>query len=352
MRHPSFEGMREDKKARDVMRETPIKMKEAVKKSSKLIKPTKDTGRKTLLNPTEETQVKKINGHEMKFSNLSKIYWPKEKYTKRDLLNYYYQVAPFILPYLKERPQSLNRYPNGITGESFYQKDVTGKAPDWIEVFPYTTSEGEDKNYMVCNKEADLLYMANLGCIEIHPWSSTRANPDNPDWCLIDLDPSDKNTFEQVITVAQTVKQVLDEIKVEGYCKTSGSTGMHVYIPLKPEYSYDECQLFGRWIATQVNERLPDITSIERIVKKRRGKLYVDFLQNRPGATLAAPYSARPKPGATVSMPLHWEEVKKGLALKDFTIKNSVERIKREGDIFKPVLTKGIDLAKVLSKLS
>lgn len=362
MRHPSFEGMREDKKAKDVMKEKPVKTKIAVKAPAKsasgkasstanLLKPVDSKDRKTLLNPTEETQVKKINGHELKFSNLSKIYWPKEKYTKRDLINYYYQVAEYILPYLKERPQSLNRYPNGITGESFYQKDMTGKAPGWIELFPYTTSDEKNKNYMVCNKESDLLYMINLGCIEIHPWSSTRKKPDNPDWCLIDLDPSDTNTFEQVIQVAQTTKKVLDAIGVEGYCKTSGSTGMHIYIPLKPRYSYDECQLFGRWIAMQVHEQLPDITSVERIVKKRKGKLYVDFLQNRPGATLAAPYSARPKHGATVSMPLHWEEVKKGLKLKDYTIKNAVERIKREGDIFKGVLTNGIDLGKVLKKL-
>ena len=345
------------------MREKAVKTKEAVKEpakkaaakksssTAKLIKPVDSKGRKTLLNPSEESQVKKVNGHDLKFSNLSKIYWPKEKYTKRDLINYYYQVAEYILPYLKERPQSLNRYPNGITGESFYQKDMTGKAPGWIELFPYTTSDEKDKNYMVCNKEADLLYMINLGCIEIHPWSSTRERPDNPDWCLIDLDPSDTNTFEQVIQVAQTTKKVLDAIGVEGFCKTSGSTGMHIYIPLKPKYSYDECQLFGRWIAMQVHEQLPDITSVERIVKKRKGKLYIDFLQNRPGATLAAPYSARPKPGATVSMPLHWEEVKKGLKLKDYTIKNAAERVKREGDIFKGVLTNGIDLGKVLKQL-
>jgi bifunctional non-homologous end joining protein LigD len=363
MRHPSFEGLREDKKAKDVMRENPVKTKEAVKSTAKkaapkktssagkLLKPVSTKERKTLLNPKEETQVKEINGHELKFSNLSKIFWPKEKYTKRDLINYYYQAAPYILPYLKERPQSLNRYPNGINGESFYQKDMTGKAPEWIELFPYTTSDEKDKNYMVCNKEEDLLYMANLGCIEIHPWSSTRSKPDNPDWCLIDLDPSDSNTFDQVIKVAQVTKKVLDAIGVEGYCKTSGSTGMHVYIPLKPKYTYDECQLFGRWIAIQVHEQLPDITSVERIVKNRKGKLYVDFLQNRPGATLAAPYSARPKPGATISMPLHWDEVKKGLKLKDYTIKNAMDRIKSVGDIFKPVLTNGIDLGKVLKQL-
>ncbi len=357
MRHPSFEGLREDKDPKDVIRELPVKasslpaLKNTKTTKKKLVKPAASTQRKTLLNPSEKTQVRKINGNEIRFTNLDKIYWPKEKYTKRELLNYYYQVALYILPYLKDRPQSLNRFPNGINGKSFYQKDLTGKAPGWIDLFPYTTSEGEKKNYMLCNKESDLLFMVNQGCIEINPWSSTSKNPDHPDWCLIDLDPSARNDFDDVITVAKEVKIVLDEIGIEGYCKTSGSTGMHVYIPLQPKYSYDEVQLLGRWIATHVNERLPGLTSVERVVKKRRGKLYIDFLQNRPGATLAAPYSARPKPGATVSMPVHWEEVKKGLSLKDFTIKNAVARLRSEGDIFKPVLGKGVDLKKILAVL-
>jgi bifunctional non-homologous end joining protein LigD len=247
-----------------------------------------------------------------------------------------------------DRPQSLNRFPNGIKGHSFYQKDVTDKSPDWIKQFPYHTSDGEDKNFLVPEDEAGLLYMANLGTIEMNPWNSTIHNPDNPDWCLIDLDPDKGNTFEQVIETAQTVKEVLDELKIKGYAKTSGSTGIHVYIPLGAKYTYDQSQLFGKLIASQVHERLPKFTSIERMTKNRKGKLYIDYLQNRPKATLAAPYSLRPKPGATVSMPLHWEEVKKGLQLKDFTIKNALERIKREGDIFKPVLGRGINMKKFL----
>jgi len=356
MRHPSFEGLRTDKKAKDVKKETAIPV-EAVKETTKKEKVNKytkavtDKDRKTLLNPSEETQVKKINGHDIKFTNLSKIFWPAEKFTKRDMLNYYYQVAPYLLPYLKNRPQSLNRYPNGINGKSFYQKDVTGKAPDWIKMEPYTTSEGDDKNFLVPEDEASILYMANAGAIEMNPWNSTIHNPNNPDWCLIDLDPSDKNGFDIVIKVAQATKEVLDTMGVTGYPKTSGSTGIHVYIPLGAKYSYDQCQMFGRIIATQVNNMLPDITSIERLTKARKNKLYVDFLQNRPKATLAAPYSLRPKPGATVSMPLYWEEVKKGLTMKDFTIENAMDRIKSEGDIFKPVLGKGIDLNKILGKL-
>jgi bifunctional non-homologous end joining protein LigD len=356
MRHPSFEGLRIDKKAKDVRKEKAIpveKVKETTKreKSNKYTKPATDKSRKTLLNPTDETQVRKINGHEIKFTNLSKIFWPAEKYTKRDMLNYYYQVAPYLLPYLKDRPQSLNRYPNGINGKSFYQKDITGKAPDWIKMEPYTTSEREDKNFLVPEDEASILYMANSGAIEMNPWNSTIHNPDNPDWCLIDLDPSDKNGFDIVIKTAQATKEVLDTMGVTGYPKTSGSTGIHVYIPLGAKYTYDQCQMFGRIIATQVNNMLPDITSIERLTKARKNKLYVDFLQNRPKATLAAPYSLRPRPGATVSMPLYWEEVKKGLKMKDFNIENAMDRIKSEGDIFKHVLGKGVNLIKILEKL-
>ncbi len=355
MRHPSFEGLRTDKKAKEVKKEKEIPVNEAIAKektsSNKYTKPVSDKTRKTLLNPTEETQVKKINGHELKFTNLSKIYWPKEKYTKRDMLNYYYQVSPYLLPYLKDRPQSLNRYPNGINGKSFYQKDVTGKVPDWIKMEPYTTSEGENKNFLVPEDEASILYMANAGAIEMNPWNSTIHKEDYPDWCLIDLDPSDKQGFEVVIEVAQATKQVLDTMGVPGYPKTSGSTGIHVYIPLGAKYTYDQCQMFGRIIATQVNNMLPEITSIERLTKARKNKLYVDFLQNRPKATLAAPYSLRPKPGAPVSMPLYWEEVKKGLSIKDFTIENAMDRIISEGDIFKPVLGKGIDLNKILKDI-
>jgi bifunctional non-homologous end joining protein LigD len=355
-RHPSFEGMRSDKKAKEVVRETQIETNEITehaeksnKATSGLVTAPKRTGKQTLLNPTEETQVKKINGHDLKFSNLSKVYWPEEGYTKRDMFNYYYQVAEYILPYLKDRPQSLNRFPNGIHGKSFYQKDVKGKAPDWIKRHPYTTSDGEDKEFAVGDDEATLLWMASLGCIEMNPWFSTVHHPDNPDYCVIDLDP-DQNTFEQVIQAAQEVKKVLDAIGIPGYPKTSGSTGIHIYIPLGAKYTYDQSQMFGKLIVSIVHEQLSDFTSLERQIKNRGGKMYLDFLQNRPGATIAGPYSLRPKPGATVSMPLHWEEVKPGLTMKDFAIKNAVQRLQSEGDIFINVLRKGIDMEKALAK--
>jgi bifunctional non-homologous end joining protein LigD len=349
MRHPSFQGMRTDKKAKGVVqeKEMPVeKLKTSKLKGKEVLPSPVKTSRKTLLNPKEEMQVRMINGHELKFKNLSKLYWPKEKISKRDMLNYYYQVAPYMLPYLKDRPQSLNRHPNGINGMSFYQKDVTDKVPDWIAKFPYRSEdEDRDKNFMVCTNEAGILYMASLGCIEMNPWSSRIQKPDHPDWCIIDLDP-DKNPFDKVIEAALVTRKVLDEVKLPSYVKTSGSTGIHIYIPLGAKYNYEDSKEFARRIVKIVQRRTSSFTSIERATKNRKGKLYLDFLQNRPQATLAAPYSLRPKPGATVSMPLHWEEVKKGLKMSDFNIHNAMKRIEKTGDIFKPVLGKGINLPK------
>lgn len=341
-RHPSFQGMRMDKDAKDVVHEN-------AKEVDEIVGEVKTSGPKTILNPKDETQVRKINGKELKFTNLSKVYWPEDGVTKRDMFNYYYQVADFILPYLKDRPQSLNRFPGGIHGESFYQKDVKGKAPDWAKTFPYSTSDGEPKEYLVGDDLATLLWMASLGCIELNPWFSRVQSPDYPDYCVIDLDP-DKQHFDQVIEVALAVKGVLDSIEVPCFPKTSGSTGIHIYIPTNAKYTYDQTQLFARIIVGIVNQELPNLTSLERTVSARKGKIYLDFLQNRPGATIAGPYSLRPKIGATVSMPLEWEEVKPGLKMKDFTIFNTMERLKKKGDLFKPVLGKGIDLEKAIKK--
>lgn len=382
MRHPSFEGMRIDKNAVNIKLEeekpteeiVPVKKQPAGKKkpvtskistakkestnknlAAKLLKGSAGVQRKTLLNPTEKSQTKTINGHNITFNNLHKIYYPALKgqkaVSKRDVINYYYQVAPYMLPYMKDRPQTLIRYPNGINGESFYQKDVTGKVPDWIEQFPYSSEAGGNRNFLVCTNEASLLLIASMGGLEMHPWSSRVQKPGNPDWCIIDLDPSDTTTFEQVIKAAQTTKEVLDAIGANACCKTSGATGMHIYIPLGAKYTYEQSKEFGRVLVTIVQSQLPKFTSIERIIENRQGKMYLDFLQNRPQATLAAPYSLRPKPGATVSMPLHWNEVKKGLKMKQFTIFNAVDRVKNQGDIFKEAIGKGINLKQVLKNI-
>jgi bifunctional non-homologous end joining protein LigD len=357
MRHPSFRGLREDKNPKEVSWENAVPTSVIIDdehegKQKGILKAPGKKERKTLLNPTDETQVRKIDGHDLKFTNLSKVFWPDEKVTKRDMLNYYYQVVPFMLPYMKDRPQTLNRFPNGIHGQSFYQKDVTGKVPDWIQTHAYY-SEGDErkKHFLVCTDEASLLYIASLGCIEMNPWSSRTQAPDNPDWCIIDLDPDKKNTFDQVIEAAQVTKEILDAIGVTACCKTSGSTGLHIYIPLGTNYTYEDSKEFARAVVTRVQRQIPDFTTIERKVSDRQGRMYLDFLQNRPQATVAAPYSLRPKPGASISMPLHWEEVKKGLKIRDFNINNAMSRLKTEGDLFKGVLGKGINIEKALKKL-
>jgi bifunctional non-homologous end joining protein LigD len=392
LRQPIFMGLREDKNARDVHKENAVNTDTAVqegeaetkstKKQTSQKMPTKtvkktakpetsartglsdgpnaerkiqstERSEKKLLNDEQKEQVVTIDKKELTFTNLDKIYWPADKYTKRDLINYYDQIASFILPYLKDRPQSMNRHPNGINKPGFYQKDVSGgKVADWLEKHDYLSeSDGQTKQYLVCTDEASLLYMANLGCIEMNPWHSTTKKPENPTWCVIDLDPGNIS-FDKVIEAAQVIKQLTDELAIDTYCKTSGSTGLHIYIPLGAAYDYDQSRQLAELIVTMAYREMPSFTSLERSPAKRKNKIYLDFLQNRTIQTIAAPYSIRPKPGATASAPLHWEEVKKGLSIQDFTIQNMYSRAKEVGDIFKPVLGKGINLKKVLSRIN
>jgi bifunctional non-homologous end joining protein LigD len=253
---------------------------------------------------------------------------------------------------MKDRPQSLNRHPNGITGQNFFQKDVKGKVPEWIKTHvDFSESTNANVEYLVCSDEASLIYMANLGCIEMHPWHSRVQSPDSPNWCLIDLDPDKSNPFDQVIETSKVVKELLNTVGAESFVKTSGSTGIHIYIPLGAKYSYDQSKQLAQLIVTIVNQQLADTTSIERNPSKRKGKIYLDYLQNRQTQTAAAPYSLRPKPGVPVSTPLDWSELKRGLTPTTYNALNIFDRLKKEGDLFKGVLGKGIDLNKVLKKI-
>ncbi len=267
------------------------------------------------------------------------------------MINYYLSIAPYMLPYMMDRPQSLNRHPNGIDAPNFYQKDMAGKVPDWMQTHKdFSESTNETVEYLVCSNEATLIYMANMGCIEMHPWHSRAQKPLNPDYCLIDLDPQDVE-FDKVIECASVVKKILDVIGADSYCKTSGSRGLHIYIPLAAQYSFEQSKQLAELVVNMVHIEIPEYTSIERSPVKRRNKIYLDYLQNRETQTAAAPYSLRPKPGVPVSTPLHWGEVKKGLTPTTFNINNILDRVKAEGDLFAPVLGKGIDLAQVLQKL-
>jgi bifunctional non-homologous end joining protein LigD len=324
MRHPQFEGLRPDKKPTDVAREKP--------------------------HNTKTMPVKNPGGLPFELTHPDKVFFPKTKYTKGDLVKYYEAVAEYMLPYLSDRPHSLIRMPSGIDGESFYQKN-NPHLPDWVphkDIF--SESNNENLRWMVGGDLSTLLYMVQLGCVEINPWNSRVGSLDHPDWIVIDLDP-DGNDFEEVIEIARTVHEVCEEWGVPTHPKTSGKSGIHIYIPMGAKYTYEQGKNLAHLIVLEVHKRTPKITSVERMPEKRKRKIYLDYLQNREGQTLAAPYSVRPTPEATVSMPLHWSEIKPGLKPTDFTIQNALKRIKKNGDIFDPVLAKPIDLKKVLKNI-
>ncbi|MCX8533764.1 DNA ligase D [Chryseobacterium luquanense] len=337
-RHPVFVAIREDKNPEDLNQ----KPKEMKAKTSTKKAETSD-------NDKEIT----VNKQKVKLTNQDKIYFPKDGITKGEVIDYYQSVSKYILPHLKNRPLSLNRFPNGIEELGFYQKDAGDSIPDWVKTTE-VYSESTDKNidYVYCNDKATLAYLNNLGCIDMNPWNSSLPDLEHPDYLVLDLDPSKKNTFDDVIETALQVNEVLKSIKIKGYCKTSGSTGIHIYIPMGGQYDFNQVKDFAHILMKQVNEKLPKLTTLERSLQKRDDKkIYLDYLQNRTGQTLASIYSIRPKEGAPVSMPLEWEELKKGLKPTDFNIHNALERIKEKGDLFKPVLGKGIDMMKALELL-
>lgn len=340
MRHPIFLRMREDKSVKDIdMQKT---KSAATAKAKKPAASAKDAG--------NELSIGRIK---VKITNRDKMYWPADGITKGMMIDYYQTMAEYILPYLKDRPESLKRNPNGILDKGFYHKDAGEGAPAFVKSNPlYSESAKKDIDYIICNNKATLAYLNNLGCIELNPWNSTTRALDKPDYMIIDIDPSAKNNFEQVIETALVFKQVLDKAGADSFCKTSGATGLHIYVPMGRKYLYEQVRGFAEIICSMVHEQLPKFTSMERNLKKRGGKIYLDYLQNSRGQTIAAAYSLRPQPGATVSTPLLWKEVRKGLHPSGFTIKTVPERVKKMKDIFKPVLGKGTDLKKCLARIS
>lgn len=329
MRQPIFMGLRDDKPTKGVEKER-IFSKDA---------PEKDI-----------TEIE-VGKQKIKLTNLNKIFWAEEKITKGDLIDYYREISSFILPYLKDRPESLLRYPNGIREKGFFHKDMKFLSSDWIKkVSIPSESHGAPIHYLLINDEASLIYAINMGCIDLNPWNSRVGHLENPDYLIIDLDPEDIS-FESVVKVAQACREVLESLGIESYPKTSGARGMHIYIPMGAKYTYEQTRHFAELLAVQIHSKVFDITSMVRNPKDRQGKVYLDFLQNSRGQTLASAYSVRAKPGATVSAPLKWSEVTSKLHPSQFTIKNMVKRLDSHGDLFKGVLGKGIDMEKVLKKL-
>ncbi|MBX7066409.1 MAG: non-homologous end-joining DNA ligase [Parachlamydiales bacterium] len=282
----------------------------------------------------------------MKLSNLDKIYWPKEKITKGEMLEYYAKVAKTLLLYTKDRPLVMHRFPNGVKEEGFYQKDVMD-VPDFVQTKAIAHANRK-VHYILGQNVETLLYAANLGSIEMHLFNSRVKTLEKPDYMVLDLDPQ-SISFDAVIDVALVFHEILEKLKIPHFPKTSGGSGMHIYVPLKCKYTYEESRHYAMEIAKLVNEVLPKITSLERNPKKRNRKVYLDTQQNSKGALAVAPYSVRAFAKAPVSTPLSWNEVKHGLLPEDFTIKNVPARLAKKGDLFKGIFGKGANL-KILKK--
>jgi len=334
LRAPVFVGLREDKLATEVVREASVA----------------PSAGKLDLSGKEVTA--DVDGHRLKFTNLDKIYFPKDHWKKRDLLEYYDNVSEWLLPHLKGRPLSLKRYPNGIAEDYFFQKNAGSHFPDWLHLEPIVEHHPPKTNqYPVANDRASLLYLVNLGCIDHNPWMSRVGQLEHPDWILLDLDPVEAS-FDKIVEAALLIREVLSDLKLEGYPKTTGGDGMHVYIPLDPVYTYDQVRSFAEILSHLALDREPNLFTTPRAVEKRKkGRVYFDYLQIGTGKTISSPYSVRAHDGAPVATPLAWEEVVRGLRPEDFRIDNTVERFRRVGDLFAPVLEGGQRLEPALEKL-
>jgi bifunctional non-homologous end joining protein LigD len=272
-----------------------------------------------------------VEGQPVSVTSLERVYWPDEKITKFDLLCYYLQVSPRLMPFLKNRPAILQRWPRGVNAPMFFQQDLES-APAFIKTIRLTNQQGRQLDYAVYTTTASLLHFVNLGSIEQHPWHSTTANLDKPDWIAIDLDPK-KAPWENVLQVALITKEVCDEVGLNAFPKTSGSSGIHIYLPLKPTNEYERVAEFSRLLAAEVASRAPKIATVERTIAKRKSdQVYVDWMQNARGKSLAAVFTARAKPKATVSMPLTWKQIEQGVKISDFTVKNVPALLNKTGD--------------------
>jgi len=343
LRHPTFLGLRSDKRPEACQRELPP------------LPPPEGEGRGEggamsdpgpLIMPST-LEVERV----VKVTNPKKVFWPAEGYTKGDLIAYYQTVAPLLLPYLEDRPLVLTRYPDGITGKSFFQKDAPDFIPSWVRTERiYSKDADREIDYFIVNDAETISYVINLGTIPLHLWSARLQSLDRPDWLILDLDPKGA-PFTDVVAVAQALHRILDELELPSYVKTSGATGLHILLPLGARYSHEESRTFARLLALLAVEAVPEIATIARPIQSRAGKVYVDFGQNGHGRTIVAPYSVRPLPGAPVSCPLEWGEVTPGLDPARFTIVTLPARFAKMADPLVPVLTGSLDMAAAIARI-
>ncbi len=344
LRHPTFLGMRADKRPKDCRREEPVSIEASAQEGAA-------PGAEDAAPADARAKAPHSSARpDVRLTNVKKVFWP-EGYTKGDLIRYYESVAPLLLPYLRDRPVVLTRYPDGITGKSFFQKDAPVYVPDWLRTETVHSSDGErDIRYFVIEDTESLRYIANLGTIPIHVWSARVNTLEHPDWLVLDLDPKEA-PFTHVVQVARALKTILDEVALPSYIKTSGATGLHVLIPMGRRYSHEETRTFARLLAMLTVESVPEISTVTRSIKGRGGKVYVDFRQNGRGNTIVGPYSVRPLPGAPASCPLRWDEVTARLNPARFTIQTIPERFESMPDPMTDVLGPGVDMGSAIAAI-
>jgi bifunctional non-homologous end joining protein LigD len=353
LRHPAFVRLRPDKRVDEVERQTGDGRRETRESeagpSGDLPSPVSDHPSDLPPPATPPPPAQRT----IQFSNLRKVFWPAEQYTKGDLIEYYRAISRWLLPYLRNRPLVMTRFPDGIEGKSFYQKDAPEFAPEWIRTVPIWSNDTQrDIRYFVCDDEDSLLYIANLGTIPLHIWASRVGSLETPDWCVIDLDPKEA-TFADVIRCAQALREICAAIGLPHYVKTTGKTGLHILIPLGRQCTYEQSRHLGELLARLVIRELQDVATITRTINRRGDKVYIDYLQNRHGQLIVAPFSVRPLPGASVSMPLTWDEVNEGLDPRSYTIRTAVDRMIASGtDPVVAVIEEKPDLATALERLA
>ena len=277
-------------------------------------------------------------------TNLQKVFWPEEGYTKGDVVAYYREVAPVLLPHIRDRPQSLHRHPNGITQPGFFQKEMASTAPKWAKTVNVASAhKNAYVTYMVCNEIDTLLFMANLGCIELNAWLSRTTNLERPDYAVIDIDPG-KLKFDAVVKAALEVRKLLDKYELPSFCKTSGGRGIHIYIPTKVPCDFELTRTFAANVGELLHQKLPEMTGTNRNPGTRQFKIYIDALQNRRGQTMATVYSLRPQPGAPVGMPIRWDEINLKLDPSKFNIKTALQRLDKVGDLWSGMEKSAVNL--------
>lgn len=352
LRHPVFLRLRDDKPMEDCRLDGEGPLPGAARTANGVPPPSRSAAEPGTAAADTAARKPAAAKREVRFSNLDKVFWPAEGYTKGDLIDYYRAVAPWLLPYLRDRPLVLDRYPDGVGGKSFYQKDAPAGTPDWVRTVAIRSEDGgRDIDYFLCQDVETLLHVANLGTIPLHVWASRVERIERPDWSILDLDPKDA-PFTSVVAVARRLRELCQEIGLEPFLKTSGSSGLHVLLPLGGQLGFEQARQLAEVLARVVVRDLPKIATVERVIAARGGRVYLDYLQNGHGKLLVAPFSVRPKPGAKVSMPLRWSEATARLDPAKYTIKTAIRRLEKLGDPLAPVLELEPDLAQVLARLS